>query len=222
MRLRALALAGAIAASTVLVAPATATEAPSPAPAPAFRNSCNPQVAALPKAVVGKPKSFKAGAEKALYVWHTKQGWRVRLTHAEKQIGSEKAAQIVVRGRITASRPLSNVRRVKLEANQTGEWVRVVKGSARRSVDFRFVNYGFIDGLDFTAGCAGRVGITVWEVTKKDGKVVRQPLKVIVGADSTTVTEATKPALIVPPNAPSDVSRVVILRAPVPPVTPAP
>jgi hypothetical protein len=220
MRLRTLALVGAIAASTVLVAPASATDAP--APAPAYRNSCNPRVAALPAAVEGKPTTFKAGAEKALYVWHTKQGWRVRLTHGQKLEGSDKGARIVVQGRITASRPVSNIRRVKLEANQSGEWVRIVKGSARRSVDFRFVNYGYIDGLDFTAGCAGRLGITVWEVTKRDGQTVRMPVKVIVGKDNTTVTELTRPALLVPPSAPTYGSRVVILRAPVPAITPAP
>ena len=59
-------------------------------------------------------------------------------------------------------------------------------------MEFRFVNGGFIDGIDFKAGCSGRLGFTVWEVTAvrgkpvdANGKVVRTRLPIYVGSAPT-------------------------------------
>ncbi len=231
MRIRSIALSGALAASTLLAAPAMATESTPPAdptavtqaPAPAkFRNTCNPAIAALPASVEADPM-VKPGAmnnqfNPGLYVWHEAKGWRVRLTH-NKQVdvnGVQKPQVIEVRGRITASRPISNVRTVRLEDKQRGEWVSVQRPK-RKVMDFRFVNGGYIDGINFNAGCAGRLTFTAWQVTKNaDGTPGREPLPIYVGSDIANPVTApapeANPGLVTTDSA----KRVVIRRAPVP------
>jgi hypothetical protein len=203
------------------VAPATTGER--------FRNTCNPARAALPSQVEGAPAPFAAlpfaphtGA-KALYVWHEPAGWRVRLTHpanAPTPPAADGTAPVAtrvtptlveVRGRITASRPITAVRTVRLEDRQAGEWVAVQR-PGRRAMDFRFVNGGFVDGIDFRAGCAGRLTVTVWEVTRTaEGTVQRTPLPVLFGAGAAPVTAGppANPAVL---PASAEVTRVRVLR----------
>jgi hypothetical protein len=224
MRIRIMALSGALAASTLMAAPAMATEpAPTPGTGPAvtapaqvraeaklrFRNSCKPRIATLPAVVEGQPASFGPGAAKGLYIWHEQAGWRVRLSHPQADVPK----LIEVRGRITSTRPITNVRTIQLEDKQRGEWVSVQRPK-RKVMEFRFVNGGFIDGINFTAGCSGRLGFTVWEVTKDAaGKVVRTPLPIFIGATATPVTLDSTPVALAP--SPTEVSRVVIRRTPV-------
>jgi hypothetical protein len=227
MRIRIIALSGAMAASMALAGPALATEtvpatgspnptlvgAPAAAPSEAaFRNTCRARIATLPSTVEGQPAGLVPGSQKGVYVWHEKAGWRVRVTHPQTRTDG-RADLIEVRGRITSTRRLTNVQTIRLEDKQRGEWV-TVKRPGRKVLEFRFVNGGFIDGVNFAAGCSGRIGFTVWEVTRgADGKVVRTPMPVFVGATPTEVTATSTPALAA--NAPSGTSRVVILRAPV-------
>jgi hypothetical protein len=228
-------------ATTLLATPVLATEGtPSPAPQapPAtreFRNTCDPAKALLPDVVEGDP-GVKAGAKEGLYVWHEKKGWRVRLTHDLPKV-ADKAQRIEVRGVITSSRPISNVRLVKLEEQQRGEWVSV-KRPGRKALGFRFVNYGGIDGINFTAGCAGKLTFTAWMVTRDSatgklvrdaaGNVVRTPLRVFVGrvpAGQATPTEVTDPAATANPrrvSPPDDATKVLILRTPVQPIPAVP
>ena len=57
-----------------------------------------------------------------------------------------------MRGRITASRPIKQrPHRSSLEDKQRGEWVSVQRPK-RKVMDFRFVNGGYIDGINFNAG----------------------------------------------------------------------
>ena len=170
-----------------------------------------------------KPGALNSQFKPGLYVWHEAKGWRVRLTHNLKSADG-KPQVIEVRGRITASRPISNVRTVRLEDKQRGEWVSVQRPK-RRVMDFRFVNGGYIDGINFNAGCAGRLTFTAWQVTRDPSTkaVTRTPLDVYVGAGMKQVTEAaadSNPGLV---NIPEGAKRVRILRAPVAvpaPVTP--
>jgi hypothetical protein len=230
MRIRIMALSGALAATTLMAAPAVADEAtpvPGPAvvnPSPAqtapvtFRNSCKQSIATLPPSVEGQPATFVPGAKKGLYIWHERAGWRVRLTHPQTKDEKGRPNLIEVRGRITSTRKFAQVRTIRLEDKQRGEWVSVRRPS-RKVMDFRFVNGGFIDGINFTARCSGRLGFTVWEITKDPvtGKVVRTPMPIFVGTAPTEVTNTSVPALAA--NAPAGVSRVVILRTPVTPVS---
>jgi hypothetical protein len=83
-------------------------------------------------------------------------------------------------------------------------------------MDFRFVNYGRIDGINVRAGCAGALTVTVWQVVKKDGKVTRVELPVFVGKDRTPVTDTdtattANPRRVTPPV---DATRIRILRVP--------
>ncbi len=232
MHVRIMALSTALAASTLLAAPAMADPATPPAtpntgpaitaPAPEkaqarlrYRNSCKAQVATLPAAVEGQPATFKPGDKKGVYLWHEKAGWRVRLTHDLPKVVVNDVAKpqlIEVRGRITSTRKFAKVQTVRLEDKQRGEWVSVQRPS-RKVMEFRFVNGGFIDGINFTAGCSGKLSFTVWEVTRDaSGTVKRTPLPIYVGSTPTLVDATTDPALA---GSPDDVSRVVIRRTPV-------
>lgn len=184
-----------------------------PAKPKPYVNSCRPKKAALPVSVKGDPK-LKPGrtsnAAKGLYVWHDGKGWKVRLTHNLQPVAG-KAQLIEVRGRVTATKRIANVKLVRLEDRQRGEWVAVQRPK-RKTLDFRFVNGGYIDGINFTAGCSGKLTFTVWQVTKVGGKTVRTPLPVFVGSARTQLTTATVPALAATPT---DVSRFIVLRTPV-------
>lgn len=212
---------------SLLAMPAAASAAPSAAtatvaakakkkpvrPAPAYLNTCNPKRAKLPASVLGDPKvkpGRTSNAAKGLYVYHDGKGWKVRLTHNLKA-ASGKSTRIDVRGRITSSRPIGRVKLVRLEDKQRGEWV-AIQARKRQFIDFRFTNYGYIDGIDFTAGCAGRLTFTVFEVSKVNGKVTRTALPVFVGKSRTQLTSATTPALL---PTPANASRFVVLRTPV-------
>ncbi len=178
-----------------------------------YLNSCKPSRTALPASVKGNPL-LKPGrlsnAAKGLYVWNDGKGWKVRLTHNLQPVNG-KPSLIEVRGRITATKPIKKVRLVRLEDKQRGEWVAVHRPK-RKTLDFRFVNGGYIDGINFSAGCAGKVTFTVWQVTKVNGKVTRTPLPVFVGKARTQLTTATVPALAAKPVG---VSRFTVLRTPV-------
>lgn len=198
-----------------------------PATKLAFRNTCNVNRATLPTSVEGAPALFTpqgfkphTGA-KGVYIWHEKAGWRLRVTHnltnpsttsASGQVVPGKPVLVEIRGQISASRPLTAVRTVRLEDRQRGEWVAVHRPK-RKTLDFRFVNGGFIDGINFRAGCAGKLTVTVSEVVRDaSGKVTgRVPLPVFVGKAPTALTSATTPALVTTAHA----SRVTILRTPV-------
>ncbi len=117
------------------------------------------------------------------------------------------------------------MRTIQLEDKQRGEWVSVQRPK-RKVMEFRFVNGGFIDGINFRAGCSGRLGFTVWEITldpttgkpmtdPATGKVMRTPLPVFVGQAPTPVAASELPGLTFSPTA--EVSRVVIRRTPVAP-----
>ena len=225
-------LAAAAVATTLLAPPALATEG-TPAPAPTttatkeFRNTCDPAKATLPGVVEGAP-ALQPGAKAGLYVWHDKKGWRIRYTHDLAPVDG-KAQRVEVRGMVTSSRPISNVRLVKLEPKQRGEGVSV-KRPGRKVLGFTFINYGGIDGVNFAAGCAGKLTFTVWTVTRNpdgklvrdtDGKVLRKPVRILFGKDSIEALEQTpaNPGLLGVPN---DVTKVRVLRTPPPVASPAP
>ena len=221
-RLARTALAVAVAGS-VLVAPAAAHDkgassrhGAASVSAQQFRNSCNPAKATLPASVEGAPASFGPGAATGLYVWHTQKGWRVRLTHNIARTDPAKPVLIEVRGRITSTRALTGVRTIRLEDKQAGEWVSVHRPK-RKVMEFRFVNGGFVDGINFRAGCSGKLTFVAWQVTRDatTGQVTgRTPIPVLVGSAPTLVAAdgSTTPAL---DATRTDVSAFTVLRTPV-------
>jgi hypothetical protein len=97
--------------------------------------------APLPAWVQGQPGQLHAGAPSGDYLWHDKDGWHLRVTHGNKH-------KQVFAGQIKASRPITFVK-VKDEARD-----KATLSSDKQTLTFRFVNYGGIDGVDFTDACA--------------------------------------------------------------------
>lgn len=109
------------------------------APAASAATGCS--TGSLPSSVLGNP-IVHAGDQAAVYLWHDSHGWHLRATHP----GS---ARTVISGSVTASRDISSLRRVALESAD------VLKlSNHNKTLSFRFVNVGRIDGFDFTASCA--------------------------------------------------------------------
>ena len=75
------------------------------------------------------------------YLWHDASGWHLRVTHPT-------SSRVVFRGVITSSSPVT-FQRVRDEKHDL-----VTLSSDKRTLVFRFVNHGGIDGVDFTDSCA--------------------------------------------------------------------
>ena len=101
---------------------------------------------AWPLFVQGKPP-FAAGSAAGDYIWHDTNGWHLRVTH----VGS---GLVGFSGTIRANKPLH----VKGYALETGDTFTVSADGL--SVNYRFRNYGHLDGLDFTTECATRLGFS--------------------------------------------------------------
>jgi hypothetical protein len=93
----------------------------------------------LPGAVQGRPATLAAGAATGAYIWHNSNGWHLAVTHPTHD-------RMVFTGIVKASRDISAVA-VRDERND------VVRTSGQ-VMQFRFVNYGYIDGVDFRVDCA--------------------------------------------------------------------
>ena len=119
-----------------LVAPATASAA-STASSPVCAGH-------WPLAVQGQPTLLHSGGRAGDYIWHNSTGWHLRVTHAT-------SSRLVFSGRITASAPM----KVTPFALENGDWVAL--SADKRTITYRFINRGHLDGLDFTTACARRV-----------------------------------------------------------------
>ena len=97
-----------------------------------------------PSSVQGRPTLFKAGASGGDYIWHDSTGWHFRVTHAG-------TGRVVFTGTIVASAPL-DATPVKLEKADV-----VTLSADRKTITYRLVNYGAIDGFDFKTSCASRI-----------------------------------------------------------------
>jgi hypothetical protein len=99
-----------------------------------------------PAATQGVPTTYKAGARAGDYIWHSRTGWHVRVTHP----GSRR---VVFTGKIVSDTPLT-VSSVKLE-----KWDAIRLSADKLTLTYRFVNYGRIDGFDFRTACATKLHI---------------------------------------------------------------
>ncbi|HXW79162.1 MAG TPA: hypothetical protein VEJ84_06665 [Acidimicrobiales bacterium] len=115
---------------------------PVPAPpAPALPDNCGK--GAWPSVVQGRPLSFQAGD--GVYLWDDPDGgWALRVTH------TGPSDDAVISGTLTTSGKFLDVRRMQ---NGDGDDI-VVVGAAKHTILFRFVNYGWLDGLDFATRCS--------------------------------------------------------------------
>ncbi|MBA2701584.1 MAG: hypothetical protein H0U58_07790 [Chloroflexi bacterium] len=143
MRPRRLRLATLLGLSLLLgamIAPAT-TAAASTSGASTTNEACSTQ---WPASVQGRPTLLTSGGPAGDYIWHNSTGWHLRVTHAS-------SSRVVFTGRITASAALT-VMPARLE---DGDWVAL--SADRHTIVYRFVNFGNVDGLNFTTACASRV-----------------------------------------------------------------
>ncbi len=94
-----------------------------------------------PRSVQGRPTLFHAGGRAGDYIWHDANGWHVRVTHAT-------SSRFVFSGRIVSSAPL-DAAPVGLEGRDY-----VALSADRKTISYRLVNYGGIDGFNFRTACA--------------------------------------------------------------------
>ncbi|MDP9294708.1 MAG: hypothetical protein M3O90_09865 [Actinomycetota bacterium] len=97
-----------------------------------------------PAAVQGQPATFMAGARAGDYIWHNATGWHLRFTHPG-------TARVIFSGTIVSNTALT-VAPYRLEAGDT-----FALSADRKTLTYRFVNHGRIDGLDFRTACATRL-----------------------------------------------------------------
>jgi hypothetical protein len=95
-----------------------------------------------PTYVNGKPAGIDPHTTAAIYMWHDKDGWHVRVTHRTHNKRSFS-------GQITTGGKLIGVKPVRLEKSD-----KFAVSADKHTVTFFFKNYGYIDGLDFRTGCA--------------------------------------------------------------------
>jgi hypothetical protein len=156
-----------VTAGTALIGPMMLAAAPA---AMATETATTCKTGALPTVVVGSP-NLKPGQAPAVYLWHDGNGYSLRVTHPGKE-------KLVVSGKITVSRHIHGFRRVSLERNDVA-----VVGPRRHQINFRFNNYGGIDGFNFKAQCSAKV-----KVELKVGDAQATPAQVFLGKDRTSPT----------------------------------
>jgi hypothetical protein len=97
-----------------------------------------------PASVQGKPSALHAGGRAGDYIWHDATGWHLRVTHAS-------SSRLVFSGRITASAPMQ-VTPFHVEGGDS-----IALSADKKTITYRFHNYGRVDGLDFRTDCARRL-----------------------------------------------------------------
>lgn len=97
-----------------------------------------------PARVQGQPVTFKAGARAGDYLWHDANGWHLRTTHP----GS---GRVVFSGKIVSSTALT-VMPYRLESSDV-----YTLSTDKKTLTYRFANYGRIDGFDFRTACANQL-----------------------------------------------------------------
>jgi hypothetical protein len=177
--------AGGVAAHTQASAPASPAAPAATTPAPSGQSSgntgsgtadCNAD-SHWPAFVQGQPDSFDA-RDDGVYLWHNPNGgWGLRVSHPLLPGGANR---VVFTGIIKSRGQIGNVTPVK---NEKDDIVKVgPKGHALR---FRFVDYGGVDGVDFTTTCTPglQVSLRVDRTTVQPQYVHLGDKKVAPGSD---------------------------------------
>jgi hypothetical protein len=120
----------------------TTTTVPSPVPPPPSpADTC--VKGAWPQIAQGRPLQFKAG-DHGFYLWHDPDGgWALRVTHAGPH------DKVTFSGTLTTGGQFVDVERVRDESNDI-----VALSPNKHTIIFRFVNYGWVDGLNFATHCS--------------------------------------------------------------------
>ena len=138
--------------TTVVTALLTTAFAAVALPATAYADDVAPSptsaCGALPSSVEGRPAHLHVRGATGDYLWHDDSGWHLRVTHPTK-------TRMVFRGVITASSPMT-FQRVRDERQD-----QVTLADGGKTLVFRFVNHGGIDGVDFTDSCASTMKLAL-------------------------------------------------------------
>jgi hypothetical protein len=101
--------------------------------------------------VQGAPAGFSGGDRAGDYLWHGPDGFHLRVTHRGDR-------RDVFAGYLRADQPMA-LHPVRLEGRDA-VWL----SADRRTLGYRFYDYGHIDGVDFVTRCASRLvgyGLTI-------------------------------------------------------------
>lgn len=146
LRQRLVAVAGIAGVALALLAPSAASAAtPTTGIATAAEDAGCP--GHWPAAVQGVPVTYHAGAKAGDYLWHDSAGWHLRVTKITD-------ARAVFTGRIVADAAMT-VRGRFLDSQDA-----FTLSADRKTLTYRFVNHGHLDGLDIRTTCATRLEIT--------------------------------------------------------------
>jgi hypothetical protein len=128
--------------TTTTTGTATSVGLPLPQP-PSAAPEDNCVQGAWPQAVAGRPATFLIGGD-GVYLWHDPDGgWALRATH------SGPHDRVIIAGTLHTDGKFTFVHRVRDEGNDV-----VALSANHRTILFRFVNYGLVDGLDFATHCS--------------------------------------------------------------------
>jgi hypothetical protein len=141
---RLISLAAAAAAGTTVLVGVGVTSAS------ATTNTCD--VKAWGNGVNGRPANFDDHRKGGDYLWHDKAGFHLRVTH-------KRDDKRVYSGVITASTKIISLRRVKFERRD-----KVWLSADHKSLYFRFVNHGWVDGINFRTACATTLTVSSLKV----------------------------------------------------------
>jgi len=122
-------------------ASSSTTTSATPTAAPAARPCLGQHDDNWPLYVDGRPAGFDSGDKSGFYIWHSEDGWHLRVTHATNDLRTFSGV-IETSGTITAQ-PF------QLEKNDR-MWV----GPDGHELHFFFYNYGHVDGVDLQTSCA--------------------------------------------------------------------
>ncbi|MDA8044259.1 MAG: hypothetical protein M0Z30_03330 [Actinomycetota bacterium] len=131
-------------------APAVVTDASltasvaTPSPSAGLPTACDSD-GHWPAYVQGRPDGFDAGDD-GVYIWHNPAGgWGLRVSHP---LLPGRANRVVFSGTVTSAGTIGHVVRVRDEVGD-----QVVVGPHGHTLYFHFVDYGGVDGVDFTTTC---------------------------------------------------------------------
>jgi hypothetical protein len=151
----------------------------------------------LPNVVMGSP-NVQPGQALGVYLWHGSNGYSLRATHPGH-------GKVVIAGRLSASNGFSHITKVRFER---ADYLRL--SSDRKTMVFRFTNYGYIDGINFAANCSKLMRVKI-----RINDVVASPRQIKLGKRRANPTsnpftiERSRPAPAPSPS-PSDTSTATI------------
>jgi hypothetical protein len=135
--LAAVATAGLVAVGGMAALPSLASAAP-------VATVSHTRYGVWPAQCNGVPTTLKAGAAKGFYLWHSKDGWRLEVTHPGN-------SRVVFTGEISTDGTLKYNR----VGDEPGDLLHL--GPHGHDLYFSFSNYGHLDGVHFTTSHATKL-----------------------------------------------------------------